>query len=492
MALRFYNSYSKKLENFKPVKGKNVRIYNCGPTVYDYAHIGNFRSFIFADVLRRYLEYKGYSVQQVMNITDVGHLSDDDLERGEDKIQKKAKEKKISPFDIARFYEKEFLKDSKDLNLKEPYKRPRATDHIKEMQELIKVLLKKGFAYEVNGSVYYDISKFKEYGKLSGNTVERIEEGKSGRELDSNKDKKNFYDFSLWVNDPEHLMYWKSPWSQKGYPGWHIECSVMSMKWLSDAFKGGKFNPSKFETIDIHTGGEDNIFPHHEAEISQTKGATGKDFANFWLHVRHLFVDGEKMSKRTGNFYTLRDIYSRGFSAQQFRFFMITKHYRTPFNFTFDSFSASNKNLQKILSLNKDLKFYGGNGKEDGDKIIKKAKKDFEKLMDDDLNVSGAIATILEFVSESNKLISTNTLSKKGVKSLLKQLKEFDNILGILDYKEEIPVDILKKVAERETARKKKDWAKSDRIRDELASIGYEVKDSADGPNVVVKFKIQK
>ncbi len=490
MSLRFYNTYSKKLENFKPVKGNVVRMYNCGPTVYDYAHIGNFRSFVFADVLRRYLEYKGFEVKQVMNITDVGHLSDDDLEKGEDKIQKKAKKEKISPEEIARFYENAFEKECEKLNLKKPYHRPRATDHIKEMQQVISVLLKKKLAYEVNGSVYYDISKFPEYGKLSGNTIEKLEEGKSGRDVDSNKEKRHFYDFSLWVNDPDHLMWWSSPWNDHGYPGWHIECSVMAMKYLSNCFSKGKFYPKKFETIDIHTGGEDNIFPHHEAEIAQTKGATGKDFSNFWMHVRHLFVEGEKMSKRTGNFYTPEDIYKRGFTPQQFRFFLLSKHYRKPFNFTFDSFQASNKALQKILSFKKDLENYNSNGKNDGVVLSKNTRKEFEKAMDNDLNISKGIAFIFEMISEGNKLISKKELSKKGAKILLQELEKFDSVLGVLDYKEEIPKEILNKVDEREKARKNKDWEKADKIRDELASKGYEIQDSEDGPKIVVKFRI--
>jgi cysteinyl-tRNA synthetase len=474
MGLRLYNTYSNKLEAFNPIKKGEVSMYNCGPTVYMHIHLGNARAFLFADLLRRYLEYSSYKVRQVMNITDVGHLSEDDIEAGEDKVEREARKKKITPKDIAVFYEKDFFEQIKKMNIEKAYKYPRATEHIKEMQVLVKKLLKKGFAYEKNGSVYFDISSFKNYGKLSGNTVKKLQEGKGGRALE-NKDKKHFYDFALWVNDEKHLMKWKSPWSE-GYPGWHLECSAMSMKYLGEQF-------------DIHTGGEDNIFPHHEAEIAQSEGAINKKWVNYWMHTRHLMVDGTKMAKRDGNFYTPEDIYSRGFSPRQLRFFLISTNYRKKLNFTFDALEASNKSLQKIITFIGDLQNANGKGSKVDD-LIKKAKVGFEKAMDDDLNISGALASIFGLVTEVNK--KKNLISKADAKKVLALLKKFDNVLGVLFWKQkdEIPADVKKLIKQRDEARKNKDWATSDKIRDDLLARGIELKDVDGKTKVVVKFKV--
>jgi len=476
MTLKFYNTYSNKLEVFKPIKKGEVRMYNCGPTVYMYAHLGNARAYLFADVLRRYLEYSGYKVKQIMNITDVGHLTQDDIEAGEDKIEKEAKKEKTTPKKIAEFYEKDFIEQMKLLNIEKPFKYPKATEHIKEMQEWIKKLLKNGHAYEKNGSVYFDISSFKNYGKLSGNTVKHLEEGKSGRELE-NKDKKNFYDFALWVNDSEHLMNWPSPWCKEGYPGWHIECTVMSTKYLGNNF-------------DIHTGGEDNIFPHHEAEIAQTEGVTKKKWVNYWIHNRHLMVDGAKMSKRDGNFYTPQDIYQRGFTPRQLRFFLISANYRTKLNFTFDAFEASNKSLQKLITFVDDLNYVKGNGFK-VDSLIKKTKIEFEKAMDSDLNISGALGAVFKFVTDINK--NMNKLSKADAKKVLALMKKFDKVLGVIFWKQkdDLPADIKNLIQQREQARKNKDWATSDKIRDDLLARGIELQDADGKTKVVVKFKIK-
>src|SRR3972149_2047156 len=291
MTLKLYNTYSKKLEEFTPIEDGKVKMYNCGPTVYSHPHIGNFRSFIFADVLHRYLEYSGYKVTQVMNITDVGHLTLDDVEAGEDKLEAAAKREKKDPYQIAEFYMNEFFELAKLLNLLPAYKYPRATEHIKEQITLAEELIKKSYAYVVGGNVYFDVTKFAKYGKLSGNTLTQL---KAGARIEVNTEKRNPMDFALWKNDPKHIMQWDSPWG-KGFPGWHLECSAMSMEYLG-------------ETIDIHTGGEDNIFPHHESEIAQSESATGKQFVRYWLHCRHLLVDGKKMSKSEGNFYSVQDI----------------------------------------------------------------------------------------------------------------------------------------------------------------------------------------
>ncbi len=486
MSLKFYNTLTNSKQQFTPVKSEEVRIYNCGPTVYDYAHIGNFRTFVFEDLLRRYLEYKGYKVRQVMNITDVGHLTEDDIERGEDKIQKKARERKLSPSDIARFYEQEFKEQFKQLNLKEPAVFPRATENIQEMQEIIKVLLDAGFAYEVNGSVYYNITRFKEYGRLSGNTVDKLEEGRSGRDLEGNKDKKNFYDFSLWVNDPDHLMWWKSPWSERGYPGWHIECSVMSMKYLSSCFNDGKFLPDNFETIDIHTGGEDNIFPHHEAEIAQTKGATGKDFANFWMHSRHLIVDGEKMSKSLGNFYTLKDLLEQDFQPLAIRYLLLSTHYRKQLNFTFDGIRAAATSIERIHEFIDNLQYIEKVGSNfDVQTAINSARDEFEEYMDDDLNISPALGTIFTFIKETNKELSEDTLSKYDAAKIIEFMRKVDMVLGIgiaaECHTDALPAELSELINEREQAREDKDWGRADEIRDELEQEGLIIKDTREG-----------
>ncbi|MEA3272830.1 MAG: cysteine--tRNA ligase, partial [Patescibacteria group bacterium] len=308
--LRLYNSLTRKKENFKPLKKSAVTMYNCGPTVYDFAHIGNLRSFLFADLLRRYFEYSDYKVKQVMNITDVGHMLED-ADEGLDKIEQAAKKAKKTPAQVADFYTKAFFDDVKKLNIKQAWKYPKATEHIKEMIKIIEKLIDKKYAYEVKGSIYFNVKKFKKYGKLSGNKLKDL---MAGARVEKNPDKKNPYDFALWIYNPKHKMQWNSPWG-KGYPGWHIECSAMAGKYLG-------------ETIDIHTGGEDNKFPHHEAEIAQSEGANGKKFARFWLHTRHLLVDGKKMSKSKKNFYTLEDLLKRGYSARAIRYLLLSSHYR--------------------------------------------------------------------------------------------------------------------------------------------------------------------
>ena len=334
--LKVYNTLTGKKEEFKPLDNKIVTMYNCGLTVYDYAHIGNLRAYTFADILRRYLEYKGFVVKQVMNFTDVGHMFED-VDIGKDKMEETAKREKKDPWSIAEFYIKAFLEDSKAMNFEEPMVRPRATEHIKEMIDLIERLIRNGYAYVVNGSVYYDVAKFKNYGSLSGNTIEKLKTGAGGR-VEFNSDKKNQFDFALWINDPKHIMNWKSPWCEKGYPGWHIECSAMSMKYLG-------------KTIDIHTGGEDNIFPHHEAEIAQSEGATDEQFVRYWMHVRHLLVNSEKMSKSLGNFYTLKDLLKKGYSAKALRYLMLSANYRTSLNFTEGSLKNAEKTVNGLIDF---------------------------------------------------------------------------------------------------------------------------------------------
>ncbi|MEE9405881.1 MAG: cysteine--tRNA ligase, partial [Candidatus Aenigmarchaeota archaeon] len=417
MALRFYNTLSKKKEAFRPLKKGHVSMYNCGPTVYDYAHIGNFRSFLTSDLLRRYLTWKGYRVKQVMNITDVGHMTIDNVAdaQGEDKVEAAAKKLKKTPLEIARYYTKAFMEDAGKLNMVEATIYPKATDHIKEMLGIIDRLVTKGYAYQAeSGSVYYDVSKFKGYGRLSGNTIEQL---KAGARLMVNPEKRNPYDFALWVVNPTHVMQWKSEWG-KGYPGWHIECSAMSMKYLG-------------ETIDIHTGGEDNIFPHHECEIAQSEGSTGKPFVKYWLHTRHLTVDGAKMSKSKGNFYSLRDLEKKKYGMKAVRFLMLSAHYRTKLNFTDTAVRQAGKNVKTLDDFVARLKEAKGKDTKGADKAIKEVRKEFEEAMDDDLNISLALAKIFTLVKNVNGLMDEGKVGKGDAKKYLGLILDLDRIFGL-------------------------------------------------------------
>lgn len=465
--LKLYNSLSKKKENFKPLKRGLVSMYNCGPTVYDYAHIGNLRSFLFADTLRRYLEYSGYKVKQVMNITDVGHMLED-ADTGEDKIEKAALRAGKTPKQIAAFYTKAFFEDIKKLGLEKAYKYPRATNHIKEMTEMIKKLMKNGYAYEVSGSVYYDLKKFKSYGKLSGNKMEDLI---AGSRVEVNSEKKNPYDFALWIHNPNHKMQWNSPWG-RGYPGWHIECSAMSMKYLG-------------KTLDIHTGGEDNKFPHHECEIAQSEGANKVLFSKFWLHAKHLLVDGQKMSKSKSNFYTLEDILKKGYSARAVRHLLISAHYRDELNFTFSGLDAAESVIKRLDEFFGRLNKKQGNAKTQNNvkREIAKARKEFEEAMNEDLNVAKSFAVMFEFVKEVNQALQKG-IAEADRKNALKLLKDFDKVFGLnlqKPKKEKIPQDVLKIAKERDEARVSKDWARADKLRDEISAKGYVIEDTSDG-----------
>lgn len=486
MSLKFYNSLTKKLEEFKPVHEGHVTMYNCGPTVYSYAHIGNFRSYIFADIIRRYLEFKGYEVTQVVNITDVGHLTDDG-DDGEDKLEEAAKKEKKHPLEIAEFYTKQFLEDWQTLNMEEPEFRPKATETIPEIIELTKVLLENGHAYESNGNIYFDISSFPEYGHLSGNKLDKLTQSRV--EADSNK--KNKHDFVLWFSESKyknHILKWDSPWGE-GYPGWHMECSCMSAKFLTKAFdKDGHFHADKFETIDIHTGGEDNKFPHHECEIAQTQGATDKPYVHYWMHAKHLLCEGEKMSKSLGNVYQVFDLVKEGFSPRAIRYLLISGHYRLPLNFTKEGITAAQKSLERIDNMLIDL-YHVDEEKEASEPVallINELKLVIEKEMDNDLNVSGAFGAIFEAVRELNK--HKHLIGSTQAQSIIQTFFDIDKIFGILDKlildQELIPQDVMDLVQTREIARAQKDWAASDELREKIKQEGYEVKDTSDGPIV--------
>lgn len=458
MELKLYNTLTKTKEVFTPLQENEVRMYSCGPTVYKDATIGNMRTNIFQDILRRVLKYNGYTLKHVMNITDVGHLVSD-ADEGEDKMIKSAKEEGKTPLEIAEFYTKRFMNDLHDLNIDMPEIICKATDHIPEMIEFVKGLVEKGYAYETSTAIYFDVSKLDEYGVLSG---VNLEDQKAGARVELDEEKKNPYDFALWIKAPQnHLMKWESPWGLC-YPGWHIECSAMGKKYLGEQF-------------DIHTGGIDLIPTHHENEIAQSKGLTGKNPARFWIHSEYLLIDGGKMSKSLGNVYLLSDIIKRGYSPLAYRLFCFSASYRNKLNFTWEAIDAANKSLIKLKeAYKKHLE-----GTEDvSDEIINELENKFHEAINDDLNMPLAMSIVWEAAKYSAK-------SKKIADLLLK----FDTILGIKideleENKEEIPEEILELVEQRKKARQEKNWELSDELRDRINQKGYQVKDSKEGMTV--------
>jgi cysteinyl-tRNA synthetase len=478
--LQLYNTLTNKKEKFKPLHPGEVKMYNCGPTVYSRAHIGNFASYLMADLIRRYLEYLGYRVHQIKNITDVGHLVAD-ADDGEDKMQKAAREEKKDPYEIARYYETIYLKDSQKLNILDAEQNPRATEHISEMIEMIEGLMQKGFAYETEDGVYFDIAKFPKYGKLSGNTLDKLQ---AGKRVDINENKKHPYDFALWKKiigkNKDHIMQWDSPWG-KGFPGWHIECSAMSRKYLG-------------EQIDIHTGGEDNIFPHHECEIAQSEAFSGQPFTKYWIHKRWFFIDGEKMSKSLGNIYTVDDIERMGFSPLDLRYLFLSVHYRAKLNFTPKGLSDAKLNRAKMNNVVRQLQQIAQEKKEAGgeivDKLILPTKQKFETAMNDDLNTSAALAVVFEFLKIINTKISQRELSAKEAKKTLDFLEKINYIFATFNFgleDEIVPIEIQKLAQTRQEARKNNDFVAADKLRDELLAKGYEMRDERGGTYRVVK-----
>lgn len=476
MALRLYNTYTKSKEEFRPIHPGKVSMYTCGPTVYNYIHIGNIRAYLTPDILRRYLEYLGYEVRHIKNVTDVGHLTEDDIaqgDMGEDKIAKKALAEKKTPEEIALFYENSFRETEKEMNIIPAQYFPRATAHVNQMIKIIEKLLENGCAYEKNGNVFFDIKQFKDYGRLSGNTLENL---KVGARLEEHPDKKNPWDFALWLKAPEkHLLKWPSPWSV-GYPGWHIECSAMSTEYLGD-------------TLDIHTGGEDNIFPHHEAEIAQTECATRKKFVNYWVHTRHLLVDGGKMSKSKGNFYFLQDIQEKGYSPTALRLAILSSHYRSQMNFTWQIMDQAKVNLQKITDFVFNLETVAASSIESAEKInTEKYREEFEAALNDDLNTSLALTTLYDLITATNKLLAEEKLSAAEARKVLDLWNKMNKVFGLIIVKEAIPEEVIALAEKRKTARVQKDFAASDRLRAEIDKLGYIIEDLKDN-NYSIKKK---
>lgn len=467
MKLTFYNTLTRKKEEFHSIDENRVRMYSCGPTVYSYAHIGNFRTYIFMDTLRRVLKYNGYELKHVMNITDVGHL-ESDADEGEDKMEKAARKEKKDPYEIANFYTEIFLKDMEKLNIDKPEIITKATENISQMIEYVKEIIKNGYAYETSKGIYFDISKLDKYPVLSNR---KLDDQIAGARVDVDPEKKNPYDFALWIKAPEnHIMKWESPWGLS-YPGWHLECSTMGRRFLGEEF-------------DIHTGGVDHIPTHHENEIAQSKGATGKIPAHVWMHCEYLQVDGGKMSKSLGNTYTISQLQEKGISPLAFKLFCFTAHYRNKLNFTFEGAYGAQKALERLY----DSYIKNANGVDDVDEdIIKEYEERFLAYINDDMNMPGAMSVVWDIARNTKK-------SAKFANLLLK----FDEVLG-LDMKnaekylvkfkqndsEELPAEIKKLVEERKNARAEKNWAKSDEIRDKIISLGYSIKDTKDG--IIVK-----
>lgn len=460
--LKLYNTLTRKKEEFKPFKGKKVGLYTCGPTVYDYAHIGNLRTYLFEDILKRVLQYDGYKVKHVMNITDVGHLTSD-ADTGEDKMEKGAQREKKTVWEIAEFYIKAFQQNLKDLNILEPDVWPKATDHIKEQIDWIKKLEEKGFTYQTSDGVYFNTAKFKGYGKL---TPQRLEELKEGARVAANPEKKNATDFALWKFSPKNIkrqMEWDSPWG-KGFPGWHLECSVMSQKYLG-------------ETFDIHTGGVDHMAIHHNNEIAQAEAVTGKPLAHYWLHGEFLLINEGKMAKSEENFITLQTLKEKGFNPLALRLLCLQTHYRSKLNFTWESLQASQNSLKNLYHQVAKL----GDGKGN----CKEYKEKFRAAINDDLDMPKAMALVFKLLNDPEP----PHCAKKAT------ILHFDKVLGLdldkpeaINFKKSVATtttpsstelrnEIEKLMAERDRLRQAGEWQKADEIRKKLKTTGTMVED---------------
>lgn len=468
--LKFYNTESRQKEDLTCITGKCLLMYTCGPTVYNFAHIGNFRTYVFEDLLRRTIKFFGYDLRQVMNITDV-----------EDKTIKGAIEKGISLKEYTETYTTAFFEDLHTLSIQPVEEYPRATDYIPQMIKMIQRHLELGYAYKgEDGCIYFSIDRFPSYGRLSHLFLEELKEGASERVKADEYEKENAADFVLWkAYDPQRdgENYWDSPFG-KGRPGWHIECSAMAMQLLG-------------ESIDIHVGGVDNIFPHHENEIAQSETYSGKRFVRYWLHSEHLLVDNRKMSKSLGNFFTLRDLLNKGYTGKEVRYLLLQAHYRTQLNFTFEGLLGARHTLQRLadfvhrLRRVEDETNYGRHRS-----FIDKTEEEFSSHLADDLNISAALAALFEMVREINTLCDTGKIGRKEAQEVLAFLEKLDRVLGVipLHAEEEVfPVEIQNALEKREKARKEKKWKEADAARDWILSQGYLIEDTPKGPRIKKK-----
>lgn len=459
--LKLYNTLTRTKQDFKPI-GKAVTMYSCGPTVYNYAHIGNLRTYIFMDLIRRALRYEGYKIKGVINITDVGHLMADS-DDGEDKMVKASREQQKSPLEIAQFYTEIFMDDLKKLNIGCPEIVAKATDHIDEMIKYVQDLMDAGVAYETSDGIYFDIAKFEGYGKLSGAS---LDDQIAGARVEVNSEKRHPADFALWKKaEPLHIMQWDSPWG-KGYPGWHIECSAMSQKYLG-------------KTFDIHSGGVDHIPIHHENEIAQNEALTGEQSVNYWLHGEFMLVDGGKMSKSLGNTYTIAQLEERGYSALDFRFFCLNAHYRKKLNFTFDSLDAAKVSRERLLAQ---LAQHKASDTKTAPETLERHRKDFGDAVQDDINIPLALGVLFTAIKEPKS------------QDIYKLALEFDKVLGLsldqlpqpkAEEQAELPPEVSALVQARIAAKSNKDYALADSLRKQVNELGYNIVDTKEGVVVV-------
>ena len=461
MALRFFNTYSRELEEFRPLDpaGNAVKMYTCGPTVYSYAHIGNFRAYLFEDLVQRHLELRGYKVDRVMNITDV-----------DDKTIRGCQAAGVSLAQFTQEFKDAFFADLETLRIKRANNYPSATDprHIAAMIEMISILIARDLAYQAEDKcVYFRIKNFPEYGKLAHFNLDELQS--TGRVKNDEYEKESIGDFALWKtwDEVDGAVRWDSPWGP-GRPGWHIECSAMATQLLGNQ-------------LDLHCGGVDNIFPHHEAEIAQTEGCTGKQFVRYWLHCAHLLVDGQKMSKSLGNFYTLRDVLAKGYSGREVRYALMRVHYRAQLNFTWEGMDEARQALGRIDDWLVRLRAIS-----DGAQTSAAAAPadSFEQALDDDLNISAALGFLFETIRETNRALDEETLTPAAAHQLLDWWKRIDSVLNITASESGIPADVAKLAEARVQARLAKEWRKSDELRDQIAALGFEVRDTKDGQKI--------
>lgn len=471
--MKVYNSLTRRNEELVPLDGNTIRLYTCGPTVYNFAHIGNFRAYAFEDILRRTIKFNAMKIKQVMNLTDV-----------DDKTIRGANAAGVALADYTRTFKDAFFADLKKLNIEPAEIYPAATDHIPEMIRLVETLIEKGVAYKSDdGSVYFNVRKFPGYGKLAHIDFDNQRTGE--RCAADEYDKENVGDFALWKawEESDGPVGWDSPWG-RGRPGWHIECSAMSMKYLG-------------ETFDLHTGGIDNLFPHHENEIAQAEAATGKPFVNTWMHCAHLRVNGEKMSKSLGNFFTLRDLIEKGYSGREIRFVLINAHYRSGLNFAFSALDDARKSLARIDHCTGELEKFAKTSGIDGVETPPWAAEcldDFAAAVNDDLNLPGAFAALFDLVRRTNAALAKLPGETFSASKVLAVFKRMDEVLGVIFFGNEtpaepVPAEVADLLNRRAQARTAKDWAESDRLRDEISRLGWQVKDSKDGQTVTRKGK---
>lgn len=462
--LKLFNTESRHKEEFRPAEANLVRMYTCGPTVYSYAHIGNFRTYVFEDLLRRTLKFFGMKVQQVMNLTDV-----------DDKTIRGAIANKVSLDAFTEPFKQAFFQDLQALGIEPAEHYPAATDYIAQMIRMIEGLLEKGLAYRGHdGSIYFSIRKFPRYGCLSHLNLDELKAGASERVATDEYEKDNVADFGLWkIHDPERdgSIFWESPFGP-GRPGWHLECSTMATEILG-------------HTIDIHCGGVDNMFPHHENEIAQSEAYTGKRFVRHWLHSEHLIVDGKKMSKSLGNFFTLRDLLKRGYSGLEVRYMLLSTHYRTQLNFTFDGLEGVRVALDRLNSFIRRLREVEGVGGDHVSAITTRTLKQFSEALADDLNISAALGALFDYVREVNALMDADKVSVAEASEALDMLRHVNSVIDVLNFEEEsVPAEVEKLAQDREQARRDRNWKLSDELRDRISSQGFAVEDTPKGPRL--------